>query len=403
MFNPLRKTFESDNEGPNKKNNFGDTGKEKSSAMGNNKVKVNKFKVPKNFGKKKFKYTIDEESDTNMILEQEYENNNKTEKSITNNINLRLLSHDSILWKKAAIFLLEIKVNKDKDNIIEDKPKIKNKTLEYLYKLTNSTKEFWKICEVSDEKEIKQIIIDYIKQYTYKIKLLIIYLDKTDNRSVNETNNNININIDDINKDKNDNFIKDNGNNKINIVDNININNNINTNSNINNKNNNNNIINCLSNDDLNDSGFRNDVFIDLFSCNEINIPFYVITNKYLYAKLFNKKMNYIFMNYDFLSDKVVKVLLFHDKKISPNNSNSNLLNNDNNNNNNNHNKNNKNNEPITITTRGFLPEFKETQITIEGSTSSTLSLSSDEDYLDNSVIYTKNGIGILQFNIKDE
>ena len=60
-----------------------------------------------------------------MILEQEYENNNKTEKSITNNINLRLLSHDSILWKKAAIFLLEIKVNKDKDNIIEDKPEIK--------------------------------------------------------------------------------------------------------------------------------------------------------------------------------------------------------------------------------------------------------------------------------------
>ena len=107
--------------------------------------------------------------------------------------------------------------------------------------------------------------------------------------------------------------------------------------------------------------------------------------------------MNYIFMNNDFLSDKIVKVLLFHDKKISPNNSSSNLLNNNNNNNNKN-----KNNEPITITTRGFLPEFKETQITIEGSTSSTLSLSSDEDYLDNSVIYTKNGIGILQFNIND-
>ena len=42
------------------------------------------------------------------------------------------------------------------------------------------------------------------------------------------------------------------------------------------------------------------------------------------------KKMNYIFMNNDFLSDKVVKVLLFHDKKINPNNSNSNLLNNKN-------------------------------------------------------------------------
>ena len=360
MFNPLRKTFESDNEGPNKISNFDDNNKEKSYI--NNKTKGNKFKVPKNFGKKKFKYTIDEESDTNMILEQEYENNNKIEKSTTNNINLRLLSHDSILWKKAAIFLLQIKIKNNKNKIItnEDEPKIKSKTLEYLCKLTNSTKEFWKICEISDEKEIKQIIIDYIKQYTYKIKLLIIHLEK----------DNINDNEED---DKN----------KIN--ENINI---INSN--------NNNIINCLNNEDLNDSGFRNDLFIDLFSCNEINIPFYIITEKYLYAKLFNKKMNYIFMNNDFLSDKVVKVLLFHDKKISPNNSNSNLLNN-------NKIKNDKANEPIIFTTRGFLPEFKETQITIEGSTSSTLSLSSDEDYLDNSVIYTKNGIGILQFNINNK
>ena len=360
MFNPLRKTFESDNEGPNKINNFDDNNKEKSYI--NNKTKGNKFKVPKNFGKKKFKYTIDEESDANMILEQEYENNNKIEKSTTNNINLRLLSHDSILWKKAAIFLLQIKIKNNKNKIItnEDEPKIKSKTLEYLCKLTNSTKEFWKICEISDEKEIKQIIIDYIKQYTYKIKLLIIHLEK----------DNINDNEED---DKN----------KIN--ENINI---INSN--------NNNIINCLNNEDLNDSGFRNDLFIDLFSCNEINIPFYIITEKYLYAKLFNKKMNYIFMNNDFLSDKVVKVLLFHDKKISPNNSNSNLLNN-------NKIKNDKANEPIIFTTRGFLPEFKETQITIEGSTSSTLSLSSDEDYLDNSVIYTKNGIGILQFNINNK
>ena len=366
MFNPLRKTFESDNEGPNKRNNFGDNNKEKTSFI-NSKNKGIKFKVPKNFGKKKFKYTIDEESDTNMILEQEYENNNKIEKSTTNNINLRLLSHDSILWKKAAIFLLQIKIKNNKNKIItnEDEPKIKSKTLEYLCKLTNSTKEFWKICEISDEKEIKQIIIDYIKQYTYKIKLLIIHLEK----------DNINDNEED---DKN----------KIN--ENINI---INSN--------NNNIINCLNNEDLNDSGFRNDLFIDLFSCNEINIPFYIITEKYLYAKLFNKKMNYIFMNNDFLSDKTVKILLFHDKKISPNNSNNNLLTNENNNNNNN--KINKSNEPITITTRGFLPEFKETQITIEGSTSSTLSLSSDEDYLDNSVIYTKNGIGIMQFSIKNE
>ena len=375
MFNPLRKTFESDNEGPNKNN----TSKEKSTLMGN-KSKVNKFKVPKNFGKKKFKYTIDEESDTNMILEKKYENNNKTEKSITNNINLRLLSHDSILWKKAAIFLLEIKIKKD-NKMMEEGPKIKNKTLEYLYKLTNSTKEFWKICEITDEKEIKNIIIDYIKQYTYKIKLLIIYLDKNDtdtnNNDTIDNNNNININNIIINDEKSD--------NKINVDENKNTINN-------------NNIINCLNNDDLNDSGFRNDLFIDLFSCNEINIPFYVITNKYLYAKLFNKKMNYIFMNNDFLSDKTVKILLFHDKKISPNNSNNNLLTNENNNN-----KINKNNEPITITTRGFLPEFKETQITIEGSTSSTLSLSSDEDYLDNSVIYTKNGIGIMQFSIKNE
>ena len=364
MFNPLRKTFESDNEGPNKKSNINDNNKEKSYI--NNKTKGNKFKVPKNFGKKKFKYTIDEESDTNMILEQEYENNNKIEKSTTNNINLRLLSHDSILWKKAAIFLLQIKIknNKNKNEIIinEDEPKLKSKTLEYLCKLTNSTKEFWKICEISDEKEIKQIIIDYIKQYTYKIKLLIIHLEK-DNKNNNENDED----------DKNE------------INENINI---INSN--------NNNIINCLNNEDLNDSGFRNDLFIDLFSCNEINIPFYIITEKYLYAKLFNKKMNYIFMNNDFLSDKVVKVLLFHDKKLSPNNSNSNLLNN------NNKIKNEKTNEPIIFTTRGFLPEFKETQITIEGSTSSTLSLSSDEDYLDNSVIYTKNGIGILQFNINN-
>ena len=372
MFNPLRKTFESDNEGPNKKNTFCDNNKEKTSFI-SNKVKGNKFKVPKNFGKKKFKYTIDEESDTNMILEQEYENNNKTEKSTTNNINLRLLSHDSILWKKSAIFLLQIKLKNTKGKyeneiiINENEPKIKSKTLEYLCKLTNSTKEFWKICEISEEKEIKQIIIDYIKQYTYKIKLLIIYLDKSENKEL------INKNI--INKN--------------NIINTININSNTNSNTN----NINNNLINCSG--ELNDSGFRNELFIDLFSCNEINIPFYIITNKYLYAKLFNKKMNYIFMNNDFISDKIVKVLLFHDKKISPNNSNNNLLNNKN--------KNEKKNEPIIFTTRGFLPEFKETQITIEGSTSSTLSLSSDEDYLDNSVIYTKNGIGILQFNIKNE
>ena len=268
MFNPLRKTFESDNEGPNKKNNINDNNKEKSSFI-NNKTKGNKFKVPKNFGKKKFKYTIDEESDTNMILEQEYENNNKIEKSTTNNINLRLLSHDSILWKKAAIFLLQIKI-KNNDNkkynkeikneiIEEDEPKIKNKTLEYLCKLTNSTKEFWKICEISDEKEIKKIIIDYIKQYTYKIKLLIIYLDKNVNNKENKEFGE---------KNKNKIFEKS---EKIN-------------------ENSNDNIIKCINNEDLNDSGFRNDLFIDLFSCNEINIPFYIITNKHLYAKLFNKK-----------------------------------------------------------------------------------------------------------------
>ena len=147
---------------------------------------------------------------------------------------------------------------------------------------------------------------------------------------------------------------------------------------------------------DLNSSGFSNAIFIDLFSSSEINVPFYVITKEYLYAKLFNKKLNYIFMNNDFLSDKTVKVLLFHDKKISPNNSKNNLTKNENEINNKN------NNEPIVITTRGFLPEFKETKINIEGSTSSTLSLSSDEDYLDNSVIYTKNGIGILEFKINN-
>jgi len=370
MFNPIRKTFESDNEGPNKKNNWDN--KEKSSLIGN-KTKVNKFKVPKNFGKKKFKYTIEEESDTNMILEQEYENNNKTEKSTTNNINLRLLSHDSILWKKAAIFLLEIKIKKNEVN--ENKINIKNKTLEYLYRLTNSTKEYWKVAEISDEKEIKQIILDYIKQFKYKIKLLIIYLGKSDDNNCNSND-----------KNNEDNGVEDESEENEDIEEDVNMGEKSKINLNLNN-----NIINC-SDKELNDSGFRNELFIDLFSCNEINVPFYVITNKYLYAKLFNKKMNYIFMNNDFLSDKVVKVLLFHDKKISPHNSNNNISNNNNN----------KNPEPIIISTRGFLPEFKETKITIEGSTSSTLSLSSDEDYLDNSVIYTKNGIGILQFKIND-
>ena len=73
MFNPLQKTFESDNEGPNKKSIFINESKEKEKSLYiGNKTKLNKFKVPKNFGKKKFKYTIEEESDTNMILEQEY-------------------------------------------------------------------------------------------------------------------------------------------------------------------------------------------------------------------------------------------------------------------------------------------------------------------------------------------
>ena len=329
--------------------------------------------------KKKFKYTVDEESDTNMILEQEYESNIKAEKSITNAINLRLLSYDTILWRKAAIFLLQIKVRKTKDNenfIYEkDEFKIKNKTLEYLFRLTNNTKEYRKFFEVSDEKQIKQIIIDYIKLFTYKIKLLIIYLEKGDGgKNEDESEED----IEEEEEEDKEIFYNDNG-----ISENININSSTN-----------NNVINCENNnngEELNDSGFRNDIFIDLFSSNEINVPFYVITKKYLYAKLFNKKMNYIFMNNDFLYDKVVKVLLFHDKKISPHNSKNNLSEN-----------NNKNNEPIIITTRGFLPEFKETKINIEGSTSSTLSLSSDEDYLDNSVIYTRNGIGILQFKINE-
>ena len=349
MFNPLSKAFASDNEGPNKliTQNKNSHEKDKEKFFGN-KNKINKPKIPKNFGKKKFKYTIDEENDTNMILEQEFENFNKTEMRSTNNINLRLLSHDTVLWKKINIFLLQIKVNENKtykeDNINENN----NKTLDYLYKLTNNSKEFRQSYEINNEKDIKQIIIKYISQFSYKIKLLIIYL---------ENNNNI--------FDEEKNFVNDTKNE-----------------------------INCINcnDEDLNDSGFKKEIFIDLFSCNEINVPFYIITKKYLYAKLFNKKMNYIFMSNDFLSDKKVKVLLFHDnKKISPKNSNNNFeieknkINND---------------EPITITTRGFLPEFKDTKITIEGSTSSTLSLSSDEDYLDTSVIYTKNGIGILQFNI---
>ena len=338
MFNPLRKTFESDNEGPNKIIDFKES-KDKGMNFVN-KNKGSKFKVPKNFGKKKFKYTIEEESDTNMILEHELENNNKSEKSITNNINLKLFSHEPILWKKAAIFLLVIKVGKNMKN-----EEIKSKTLEYLFKITNSTKEFWKVFQISEEKDIKQAIIDYIKMNKFKIKLLLIYLEKKDLEMKKIVDNN------------------------------------------------------------MNDSGFNNDTFIDLFSCNEINIPFYIITEKYVYAKLFNKKMNYIFMNNDFLCEKEVKVLLFRDKKISPNNSSNDILGKDDININNNCliNNINKVNEPITITTRGFLPEFKDTKITIEGSTSSTLSLSSDEDYLDNSVIYTKNGIGILQFNINND
>ena len=352
MFNPLKKTFESDNEGTNKKsalkNNSEYKDKEKNPYMGN-KTKLNKFKVPKNFGKKKFKYTIEEESDTNMILEQEYENVNK-EKTATNTINLRLLSTDGIIWKKSGIFLLEIYVNKnmdkkgdeDEDDNRSDNSNNDNKTLEYLYRLSNNTKEFRKKIEINDEKDIKQNIINYINQYKYKIKLLIIYLEKSEESEDNSPKNEII--IEQPNETK-----------------------------------------------DFNNSGFSNSVFIDLFSSSQINIPFHIITKEYLYAKLFNKKLNYIFMNSDFLSDKVVKVLLFH-KKISPNNSNNDLINDDKN----------KNNEPIIITTRGFLPEFKETKINIEGSTSSTLSLSSDEDYLDNSIIYTRNGIGILQFKINE-
>ena len=361
MFNSLKKTFESDNEGPNKKTNFQENNnkeKEKSVSYINNKTKVNKFKVPKNFGKKKFKYTIEEESDMNMILEQEYENINK-EKTPTNTINLRLLSNYCIIWKKSGIFLLEIYLNKNKkeekyvnEEEFEDSNSYNssnsfsnNKTLEYLYRLTNNNKEFRHRVEIYDENDIKKNIINYIKQFKYKIKLLIIYLEQIQENEPKPSINEIIIN-------------------------------------------------NSEKPKDLNSSGFSNTVFIALFSSSEINVPFYVITKEYLYAKLFNKKLNYIFMNNDFLSDKIVKVLLFHDKKISPNNSKNNLIKNEN--------ENNKNNEPIVITTRGFLPEFKETKINIEGSTSSTLSLSSDEDYLDNSVIYTKNGIGILEFKIND-
>ena len=360
MFNSLKKTFESDNEGPNKKSNFSDNNKEKEKSVSylNNKTKVNKFKVPKNFGKKKFKYTIEEENDMNMILEQEYENINK-EKTPTNTINLRLLSNDTIIWKKSGIFLLEIYLNKNKkeENSINEEEfedsnssnsSHSNKTLEYLYRLTNNNKEFRNRVEIYDENDIKMNIINYIKQFKYKIKILIIYLEQIEENENQSLVNEIIINTSEKPKD-------------------------------------------------LNSSGFSNTVFIDLFSSSEINVPFYVITKEYLYAKLFNKKLNYIFMNNNFLSDKTVKVLLFHDKKLSPNNSKNNIIKNEVENNNN---KN--NNEPIVITTRGFLPEFKETKINIEGSTSSTLSLSSDEDYLDNSVIYTKNGIGILEFKINN-
>ena len=187
MFNPLKKTFESDNEGPNKTNTLNNDiedefiDKEKSSFIGN-KTKVNKFKVPKNFFKKKFKYTIEEESDMNMILEQEYENISK-EKSPTNTINLRLLSTDAIIWKKSGIFLLEIFVNENpkEDNYSNEEEyddynsnnsyesNDGNKTLEYLYRLTNNTKEFRQKIVIKDENDIKQNIINYINKFKYKI------------------------------------------------------------------------------------------------------------------------------------------------------------------------------------------------------------------------------------------
>lgn len=98
-------------------------------------------------------------------------------------------------------------------------------------------------------------------------------------------------------------------------------------------------------------------------------------------------------MSDDFISDKNVKILLYPDKKVSPRNSfksdkeekTEDKANNE---------------EPITVTTRGFLPELKDTKITIEGSTSSTFSLSSDEDCFETSGIFTKNCIGIVQFSI---
>ena len=185
MFNSLKKTFESDNEGPTKKSNFPENNnkeKEKSVSYINNKTKVNKFKVPKNFGKKKFKYTIEEENDMNMILEQEYENTNK-EKTPTNTINLRLLSNDTIIWKKSGIFLLEIYLNKSKKeentiNINEEEfedsnsnnssnSNHSNKTLDYLYRLTNNNKEFRHRVEICDENDIKR---KYFKKYIFFFK-----------------------------------------------------------------------------------------------------------------------------------------------------------------------------------------------------------------------------------------
>ena len=39
--------------------------------------------------------------------------------------------------------------------------------------------------EIYDEKDIKQIFLDFIKQFKYKIKLLIIYLGKNDENNCN--------------------------------------------------------------------------------------------------------------------------------------------------------------------------------------------------------------------------
>ena len=283
------------------------------------KQKQIKPKIPKNFGKKKFKYTIDEESDTNMIIEQEYESSAKSETRTINNINLKLLTPSALNWKKNLMYLLNVKENKGQNDGGGEKI-VGEKFVKYLMSLIQDNDRIKNII-VNDEEELLITVCDnteeILQKYKFKLKLLIIYIRLMNDREIKES------------------------------------------------------------------------TLVRLFSNLNISIPFYIATESYLYAKLYNKKMNYIFMNEEFISEKDVKVLLFQEnpsaaasKITSPKSGKE---------------------DSVTISTRGFLPKLNDTEIKIEGSTSSTFSLSSDEDYLESPAIFTKNCVGIVKFRIREK